>query len=349
MADHRGRHADAGAGGDQPGGALPLGAASVAAGVDVAVVGDDEERPLFVVVREPGAYGVQQAAHACVGPQHRGVVRVPAAEDVRGLVGSAEVDEGRVQVVAGEDACRLLGDPFVAGLPGLGVVRGRGDIGGPGRRAEEGAAVAYLHERLPARRDEAAAAVLLGDAGGEVGEDIEAVAGEVVAPHPVLVDAHSGDDRRPARAGHGGGALVDLDRCEEAVGRQGVQARGGQTAQRVEAYAVDADDQDTVDGVGHGRSLRQDGHGGSIRRSFDRSGRESGGHGPRRARLRSRPSSTATVRKPTRTRTRSAPGVNSPWCRCGCTALRGTTSAMVCGPAGSVSESRRRWALRSRG
>ncbi len=64
-------------------------------------------------------------------------------------------------------------------------------------------------------------------------------------------DRDTGDDGRPARAGHGGRARVDLHGGAEALGGQGVQVRGGQPVQGVEAYAVDADDEDAVGRGGH--------------------------------------------------------------------------------------------------
>jgi hypothetical protein len=242
----------------------------VATRVDVPVVGDDEEGPPLGVVRRAGAHRRQQPAEPFVGAQHGGLVRLPAAEEVGGLVGCAEVDERGLHVVTGEDPSRLLGDPLVALLPGRrGVGRG-GDVRGPGGGAEERAAVAHLHQRPPAGRDERTAAVLFGEPGREVREDVQPVAAEVVAPHAVLRGAHTGHDGRPARARHGRRAVVHLDGREETGGRERVEVRGAQAAQHVEADAVDADDEDAVDGGGHEGVL-------SVRRSRGVRGRARAG------------------------------------------------------------------------
>lgn len=119
--------ADAGARRGHPRGALLGRTAAVAARVDMAVVGHDEEGPLLVGVGGPGAYGGEQASEAGVGAADRGLVGRAAAQDVRCLVGCAEVDERRHGVVGGvvagvgQRAYRRVGDAVVAVFPGFGA------------------------------------------------------------------------------------------------------------------------------------------------------------------------------------------------------------------------------------
>ncbi len=251
-------------------------AAAVAAGVGVAVVGGDDDRPAFGGVRGPGLDRGEEAAEVAVlDGDGLAVGGACGPGVVAGDVGLAEVDEEHVRVLVPEDRLGLGGDGGV--VAGVAVAVAVEDELGVGARGDGALGV----QGLPV--DGGVGGELgadLGEAGEEAGVLRVVLPGEGVLPDAVLVGPDAGGDRRPAGAGRGGGHRVGVQQggAVRPVRHHRREVRGVGGGDDVVAQPVHADDEHLVlAGAVRERGRGMGGGGGGERGDGGRRGRGGGG------------------------------------------------------------------------